>query len=243
MNAAQQPRFAPATQHRRDPGFSKARSTSRSGPAPLQTSGDEDGLAEEKKAARAPADLLTRALFADSRARSSGAERGQSHKVNAARSYLQGDFSANAEHPMLMKWLVTLSVAGADCWNRGIGHARPILDETAVRFPNLVFGSLTAIVLFRFTQEMFGFEVGLTAAVLWAIGTPSIMVNRIAKEDTLLVFFTWLAYLFYLAVSLKAVEDLGWWEASDGTRLPDRRVVVEARRFGVDVFALITPTD
>lgn len=46
-----------------------------------------------------------------------------------------------------------------------------------------------------------------------------------------------------VAASLKAVEDLGWWEASDGTSLPDRRVVVEARRFGADVFALITPTD
>ena len=39
---------------------------------------------------------------------------------------------------------------------------------------------------------------------------------------------------------LEAIENLGWWEASDGTRLPLRRVLVEARRFGTDVHALLT---
>ena len=41
-------------------------------------------------------------------------------------------------------------------------------------------------------------EVGLLSALFWSIGTIAIMVNREAKEDTLLVFFTWLAYYFYL---------------------------------------------
>lgn len=40
---------------------------------------------------------------------------------------------------------------------------------------------------------------------------------------------------------LEAIEDLGWWEASDGTHLPVRRVLVEARRFATDVHALLTP--
>jgi hypothetical protein len=42
---------------------------------------------------------------------------------------------------------------------------------------------------------------------------------------------------------LQAVEDLAWWESSDGTRLPSRPVVVEAKRFGADVYVLITPVE
>ena len=120
------------------------------------------------------------------------------NKVEAARAYLHGRFSVNAEHPMLMKWLVTASLAGADFLNRHPGLRRPISEETAVRFPNVVFGALTAIVIFVFAQELFGFAVGLLSALIWSISPLSIAINRLAKEDTLLVFFTWLAYYFYL---------------------------------------------
>lgn len=120
------------------------------------------------------------------------------NKVEAARGYLRGNFGVNLEHPMLMKWLVTLSLLGADSWNRGLGRKHPVSEETAVRLPNLIFGSLTAIVIFVFAQELFGSSVGLISALLWAIGIGAITVNRLAKEDTLLVFFTWLAYYFYL---------------------------------------------
>ena len=120
------------------------------------------------------------------------------NKVEAARSYLQGNFLVNLEHPMLLKSLVTLSLAGTDSWNHGLGRSYQISDETAVRLPNVIFGSLTAVVIFFFAQEFFGFEVALVSAFLWAVGTIPITVNRLAKEDTLLVFFTWLAYYFYL---------------------------------------------
>src|SRR5262245_35062374 len=120
------------------------------------------------------------------------------NKVEAARSYLRGDFRVNLEHPMLLKSLVTLSLVGADLWNRGSGVAHQIPDEVAVRLPNALFGSLTAIVIFLLAQEFFGFEVGLLSAFLWSVGTIAITVNRLTKEDTLLVFFTWLAYYFYL---------------------------------------------
>src|SRR5262245_33259587 len=120
------------------------------------------------------------------------------NKVEAARSYLRGDFLVNLEHPMLMKSLVTLSLAAAEPWNRGLGHSYQISEETAVRLPNVIFGSLTAVVIFLLAQEFFGFEVALLSAFLWAVGTIAITVNRLAKEDTLLVFFTWLAYYFYL---------------------------------------------
>lgn len=39
----------------------------------------------------------------------------------------------------------------------------------------------------------------------------------------------------------KASEDLSWWESSDGTVLGSRKVQVECKRVGDDVYALITP--
>lgn len=120
------------------------------------------------------------------------------NKVNAAHAYLHGNFFVNLEHPMLMKSLITVSLAAVESWNRELGHSHQISEEVAVRMPNVIFGSLTAIVVFLFAQECFGFEVGVLSAFLWAVGTIAIMINREAKEDTLLVFFTWLAYYFYL---------------------------------------------
>ena len=120
------------------------------------------------------------------------------HKVEAARAYLRGNFLVNLEHPMLMKSLIAVSLAAADTWNERLGNSHPVSEEVAVRLPNVIFGSLTAVVIFLLAQEFFGVEVGLLSALFWSIGTIAIMVNREAKEDTLLVFFTWLAYYFYL---------------------------------------------
>jgi hypothetical protein len=119
-------------------------------------------------------------------------------KVVAARSYLHGKFSVNLEHPMLMKSLIAISLAATDVWNGRPGQPHPVPEELAVRLPNVLFGALTAVVIFLLGQELFGFGTGLLSALLWSIGTIAIMVNRVAKEDTLLVLFTWLAYYLYL---------------------------------------------
>lgn len=129
------------------------------------------------------------------------------HKVEAARGYLHGDFSANLEHPMLMKSMIAVSLAATDLWNRELGGARPVPEEVAVRLPNVIFGALTAMVLFLVAQEFFSIEIGLLTAFLWSIGTLAIMDNRLAKEDTLLVFFTWLGYYFYLRAKKVAAAD------------------------------------
>jgi hypothetical protein len=97
-----------------------------------------------------------------------------------------------------MKSLIAVSLGAADSWNRGLGHSHQVAEEVAVRLPNVIFGSLTAVVIFLFAQEFFGIEIGLLSALFWSIGTIAIMINREAKEDTLLVFFTWLAYYLYL---------------------------------------------
>ena len=78
------------------------------------------------------------------------------HKVEAARAYLRGNFSVNLEHPMLMKSLIAVSLAAADSWNHGVGQSHPVTEEVAVRLPNVIFGSLTAVVIFLFAQEFFG---------------------------------------------------------------------------------------
>jgi len=119
-------------------------------------------------------------------------------KVNAARAYLRGDFSHNLEHPMLMKSMIAVSLAAADRWNSGLGRYHQVSDEIAVRLPNVVFGALTAIVIFGIAREFFGLQVAFLSALLWSAGTIAIMDNRLAKEDTLLVFFAWLGYYFYV---------------------------------------------
>ena len=119
-------------------------------------------------------------------------------KVNAARAYLHGDFSRNLEHPMLLKSMIAVSLAAADRWNHGVGRSHPVSEEMAVRFPNVVLGALTAIVIFGLAREWFGLDVALLSALLWSAGTIAIMDNRLAKEDTLLVFFTWLGYYLYI---------------------------------------------
>ena len=141
------------------------------------------------------------------------------HKVEAARSYLCGNFSFNLEHPMLMKSLIAISLTAADFWNGRLGHSHQVPEEVSVRLPNVLFGSLTAVVIFLLAQEFFGVEVGLLSALLWSIGTIAIMVNREAKEDTLLVFFSWLAYYFYIRakkVSLTDTRRAEWYYGASG---------------------------
>jgi hypothetical protein len=97
------------------------------------------------------------------------------HKVEAARAYLHGDFTTNLEHPILMKSLIALSLTATDSWNRGLGRSHPLPEEVAARLPNVIFGALTAVVLFLLAQEFFSVEMGLLTAFLWAIGTIAIM--------------------------------------------------------------------
>lgn len=144
-------------------------------------------------------------------------------KVNAARAYLHGDFSRNLEHPMFMKSLIAVSLAAAGRWNHGVGRLHPLSDEFAVRLPNVIFGALTSVVIFALAKELFSLQVALLSSLLWSFGTIAIMDNRIAKEDTLLAFFAWLGYYFYIkAKNASAIstqgnsESQGKWYAAAG---------------------------
>jgi hypothetical protein len=127
------------------------------------------------------------------------------NKINAVRSYLDGDFTANAEHPMLMKSLILVSVVAADDYNRWIAVPRgwrPLSEEVAVRLPNVLVGAFTALAIYLVGSLYFNRLVGLLAAFLWATGINSIIINRVAKEDTLLVFFILLGFYFHRRMKL-----------------------------------------
>ena len=117
------------------------------------------------------------------------------NKLDAIRSYERGDISANAEHPMLMKALMFGSIKAARAWEKVSGSS--VADEFALRLPNVIFGALTVIPLFLLTTVYFDRWTGLLAAGFWAFGINAVTLNRIGKEDTLLVFFMLFAFYFY----------------------------------------------
>lgn len=123
------------------------------------------------------------------------------NKLHAVTDYRQhGLTAANSEHPLLMKALQTATLVLADKWNSlpSLGGQRPISPEAALRLPSTIFGALTAILIYLLAAELFGAEVGLIAAALWAFDPMAIGFNRIAKEDTFLIFFFLLASIFWL---------------------------------------------
>ncbi|HEU4389221.1 MAG TPA: glycosyltransferase family 39 protein [Blastocatellia bacterium] len=133
----------------------------------------------------------------------------ETNKIFAVRSYLQGDLTANAEHPMLMKLMCLGSLKAASAWNRLTGNLSraSLSEETALRMPNAIFGALTVIPLFLFAVALFGFRVGLFASVFWSVGVNSVWFNRIGKEDTLLVFFMLLGFYFYNRAKNRPASD------------------------------------
>jgi hypothetical protein len=101
---------------------------------------------------------------------------------------------------MLMKILVTLTMLAAEGYNDTVAEPlgwRPVPPEVWVRFPSALFGALTALALYLVASLYFDRRVGLFAAWLWAGGINAIVVNRIAKEDTLMVFFILLGFYFH----------------------------------------------
>ena len=125
------------------------------------------------------------------------------NKLEAVRAYGRGDITGNAEHPMLMKALIFVSVRAADAWNARAPEGDRLRrldlgDEAAVRLPNILFGTLTVFPVFLLTAAFFRTRTGLVAAALWATGVGAVTYNRVAKEDTLLVFFMLFALYFYV---------------------------------------------
>ncbi len=128
------------------------------------------------------------------------------NKLAAVRAYQRGDITANAEHPMLMKALMFASIETSRAWQKVTGRA--ISDEFALRFPNAMVGALNVIPLFLLTAAYFDRWTGLLAAGFWAFGINAIAMNRIGKEDTLLVFFMLFAFYFYVRAKQTSPRDV-----------------------------------
>ena len=110
------------------------------------------------------------------------------NKLDAIHAYERGDFSANSEHPMVMKLLMWASLRNAPVDS----------EEAALRLPNALIGALTVIPLFLLTAAFFDRWTALLAAAFWTFGINAITHNRIGKEDTLLVFFMLFGFYFFL---------------------------------------------
>ena len=110
------------------------------------------------------------------------------NKLDAIHAYERGDFTANSEHPMVMKLLMWASL-------RGLPNDS---EEAALRLPNALIGALTVIPLFLLTLAFFDRWTALLAAAFWAFGVNAITHNRVGKEDTLLVFFMLFGFYFFL---------------------------------------------
>ena len=141
--------------------------------------------------------------FRASQLSAEGLSEDELNKLQAVEEYRQHGLSSfNGEHPFLMKALLAVSVVAAERWNSSPFAAQhpsaQIATETALRFPVTIFGALTSLLIFLLVSELFGTEVALIAAALWALDPTAIGFNRIAKEDSFLLFFFLLANVFWL---------------------------------------------
>lgn len=158
------------------------------------------------------------------------------NKLNAVTEYrAKGLTSANGEHPLLMKAALTASVIACESWNN-LFAAHPELYipvETSLRIPGAILGALSAVLIFLIAMELFGLEVGLISAALWSFDPLTIGFNRIAKEDTFLVFFFLLMNVFWLRGQRVA--------ESQPHRNPDRFYWAAAASFGAMMASKYVP--
>ncbi|MBV9240545.1 MAG: glycosyltransferase family 39 protein, partial [Acidobacteria bacterium] len=122
------------------------------------------------------------------------------NKLETVQDYLQNGLSGNnGEHPFLMKGLQTASLVVADRLNSNVLSAEEAISpETALRFPVAFIGAFTTLILFLLVRELFGKSIGLASAALWAVEPMAIGFDRVAKEDSLLLFFFLLTCFFWV---------------------------------------------
>lgn len=108
------------------------------------------------------------------------------HKLEAAAAWLGGHFIVDGEHPALFKALVTGSVAlfGADPW--------------ALRLPNAFAGAGTAVLVALLGRRLVDPLTGWLAGGLMALGTLPVAIDRVGKEDTLMLALALAAVLVWL---------------------------------------------
>ncbi len=133
------------------------------------------------------------------------------NKLETVAEYRTNGLSGkNGEHPFLMKGLQTASIAAADKINE-LGVISTIPAEAALRFPIALFGTFTALLIFLLISELFGRSIGLVSAIFWTVEPMAIGFDRIAKEDSLLLFFFLLTMFFWVRGQTSAERDDPKW--------------------------------
>jgi len=139
----------------------------------------------------------------------------ESAKWAAVQEYRHGHFvGVNSEHPMMLKVLAWGSLAAGERWNRlALLHGWPtMIPEGWLRFPNVLLGAATAAILFLFCRRMMGVVGSFAASFFWAVSPLAVALNRLAKEETPLTFFTLLAcYLYCRAQRADSNESARRW--------------------------------
>ena len=108
---------------------------------------------------------------------------------------------------MLMKLAVWASVSVASGWNHLVPAPYEVPVEAAVRLPNAVIGAASVLVMYGVAHGYFGTPVALTAALLMALDPTITSINRLAKEDTFVVFFFLLAVWLYERAKQVGAQD------------------------------------
>src|SRR5215813_1428438 len=124
----------------------------------------------------------------------------ESAKWTAVQEYRQGHFvGVNSEHPMMLKVLAWASLTVGERWNRLASlHSWPTMSpEGWLRFPNVLLGAATTAILFLFCRRLMGVVGSFAASFFWAVSPLAVALNRLAKEETPLTFFTLLACYLY----------------------------------------------
>ncbi|MGI8495114.1 MAG: glycosyltransferase family 39 protein [Pyrinomonadaceae bacterium] len=138
------------------------------------------------------------------------------NKLETVADYRANGLSGrNGEHPFLMKGLQTVSIIASEKLNDAIFSASPnrrISEESALRFPTVLFGTFTALLIFLVISELFGTSIGLLAAALWSVDPNAVGFDRVAKEDSFLLFFFLLMSFFWIRSQTKAQRggDSNW---------------------------------
>ncbi len=139
-------------------------------------------------------------------------------KWAAIQEYRHGHFiGVNSEHPMVPKMLAWASLTVGEKWGRISSRLGwPSLNpEGWLRLPYVLFGSATAAVLYFLCRQMMGMAGSFAAAFFWAVAPLAVSINRLAKEETPLTFFTLLACYFYCrAKQADTLSTRRWYDLS-----------------------------
>ena len=117
------------------------------------------------------------------------------HKLEAVSAWRAGDLVVDGEHPALFKAVVFTSARFA--------------GETALalRIPSVLAGVASCLLVVLIGRRLSGPVAGWAAGGLMALGTISVGIDRVGKEDALMLALVLAAVLCWL----RADEDERWW--------------------------------